>query len=310
MPFQRTVNQNIPLAVAGDFASANPRATAIAGEGGLVSGPAGLTAGRFAWLIPGSSALDTNGTIVTNFGQGGVKPYGFFARKQAQALITSYLAESGNLVPGGFPVALFTAGDFWATVNGSTPATVGAAVYASYADGSIYIGAAPSGPTGTGSLGATFTATGTGVNLVVTAVTGLISVGDTISGTGVPAGTTIIAQQSGTPGGAGTYTTSVATTAAAATVTSFGVVINVTAVSGGLLVPGLAISGTGVPAGASIASQVSGATGGVGVYTLNVPATAYAASTALTTVGGILTSFIASSVAAVGELCKIHNWGN
>lgn len=309
MPFQNRVNLYLPLAVAGDFASANPRATALAGEAGLVAGPAGVTVGKFAWLIPGSSALDVNGTVVTNFGQGGIKPYGFVARKQASALITTYLAETSNLIPQGFGVALFTAGDFFATVNGQA-STVGAAVYASYLDGSIWIGAAPTGAAATGSVGSTFTATASGANLTVTSVTGLISIGDTISGTGVPVGTTILSQTSGTVGGAGVYVTSVATTAAAATVTSFGNVLNVTAVGSGTLAPGQAISGTGIPTGASIESQVSGAIGGIGVYTLNIPATAYAASTAVTVSGGILTSFIAQSVANVGELCKIHNWGN
>ena len=308
MPFQNRVNLQNPYAVAGDFASANPRASALAGPGGFVAGPAGVTVGKFAWALP-SALADTDATIVTNFGQGGLKPTGFVGRQEASALITQYLQEYNNLIPQGFGVTVFSAGDFFATVNGAA-ATVGAQVYASYADGSIWIGAAPSGASATGSIGATFTATGSGTNLTTSAVTGLISVGDTISGTGVPAGTTIVSQTSGTPGGAGVYVTSVATTAAAATVTSFGSVLNVTAVSSGVLAPGQAISGTGIPAGASIESQVSGAVGGVGVYTISTPATAYAASTAVTVAGGILTSFVAQSVAAVGELVKIHNWGN
>jgi hypothetical protein len=53
----------------------------------------------------------------------------------------------------------------------------------------------------------------------VSSVFGVITVGDTISGTGIPAGTTITGQTSGTTGGAGVYTTSVATTASAAAVT-------------------------------------------------------------------------------------------
>lgn len=55
--------------------------------------------------------------------------------------------------------------------------------------------------TGTGN------ATGTST-LTMTAVTGTILLGATVAGTGVPAGTTITAQQSGTVGGAGVYTTS------------------------------------------------------------------------------------------------------
>lgn len=300
MPFQKTVNQYNPPAVAGDFASANPRATVFAGEGAFIAGPNGVTVGRFAWVA-------ADGRTVNNFASGNGKPTGFVHREQ-QALITQYLAEASNVIPAGFPVTLHSEGDFFATIMGSTASTFNAAVYASFTDGSISIGSAPAGQSATGSIGATFTATGASANLTVSAVTGLISIGDTISGTGVPAGTTILSQTSGTTGGAGVYVTSNNTTASAGTVTSFGVVLDVTAVSSGLLNPGDAISGTGVPANATIASQVSGAIGGVGIYTLNVPATAYAASTALTGVGGVQTSFNAKSANAVGELAVISTW--
>lgn len=306
MPFQGAVNLANPIAVAGDFATANPRSTVYAGEAGLVAGPLGVTVGKFAWVLP-SPLADSNGTIVTNYGEGAVAPAGFIHREQ-QALITQFLAEFSMLVPQGFPVVLHNGGDFFAVANGQA-AVPGSQVFARFSDGAVFIGAAPAGATATGSIGATFTATATGNQLAVTAVTGLISIGDTLAGTGVPAGTTIIAQVSGTTGGAGTYTTSVATTAAAATVTSFGDVLNVTAVTGTLAV-GDGITGTGVPTGATIASQVSGAVGGVGVYTLNIPATAFATSTALTVAGGILTTWVASSVANVGELVVISKGVN
>jgi hypothetical protein len=64
-----------------------------------------------------------------------------------------------------------------------------------------------------------------------------------------------------------------------------------------------------MPTNAVISSQISGAGGGVGVYRLSVPATAYAASTAIAAVGGVLTNFVCRSVAAVGELVKISTWG-
>lgn len=304
MGFQTRVNAFNPIAVEGDFASANPRATILAGEGALVAGPNGVIVGRFAWV-------SADGRTVTSYAEGSVLQPGFVHRNQ-QALIEAYLQEFSMQVPQGFPVTLHSAGDFFAKVNGQA-AVNGSTVYARYSDGAIFIGAAPSGATATGSIGATFTASagsGSAANqLTTSAVTGLISVGDTISGTGVPAGTTILSQTSGTTGGAGVYVTSVNTTAAAATVTSFGVVLDVTAVTGTLAV-GDAITGTGVPSGATLASQVSGAVGGVGIYTLNIPATAYAASTALTVVAGILTKFVAKSVAAVGELVKISTWGN
>lgn len=67
--------------------------------------------------------------------------------------------------------------------------------------------------------GATFTGTGSGTNLTASAVTGNIAIGDVISGTGVPAGTTIVSQTSGAPNGAGVYVTSVATTVSGGAVT-------------------------------------------------------------------------------------------
>ena len=61
-----------------------------------------------------------------------------------------------------------------------------------------------------------------GTSLPVTGVSGKIQLGMTVTGTGIPAGTTIVAQTAGTtPGGAGTYKTSAATTAAAAASVTF-----------------------------------------------------------------------------------------
>ena len=299
--FQKQVNLQQAPAVAGDFASSNPRAVALAGQGALVAGVGGVTVGKFAWI-------DDDGNTVLSRGTGNRKPHGFVHREQ-QALISTYLAESGNLIPAGFPVTLHNQGDFYATITGSTAATaLGQAVYATYATGDITIGSAATGASVTASMGATFTATGTGTSLVVTSVTGLISIGSEISGTGVTAGTTIVAQVSGTTGGAGTYTTSAATTASAATVTSFGNRLNVTAVGSGTLAIGDPVSGTGIPSGAVINGIVSGS-GGVGVYTLDIAATAYAASTTVTVTAGVDTGWTVQSLAAVGELVKISTWG-
>lgn len=296
--FQTAVNLYNPLAVAGDFASSNPRATVLAEEGALVAGPGGVTVGKFAWVSNG---------VVTNYATHANGPDGFVHRDQ-QGLITQYLQDASMLIPQGFPVVLHNAGDFFAVNKGPVASAIGQNVYASEADGSIYTGSAPSGASATGSIGATFTATGTGTSLVVTSVTGLISIGDTISGTGVPAGTKIVAQVSGTTGGAGTYTTSAATTASAATVTSFGNVLNVTAVGSGSIAVGDSISGTGIPAGAQIASVISGGGSAPGVYTIDIAATAYAASTTVTVTGGVETNFVVGSVCAVGELVKISTW--
>ncbi len=371
--FQRAVNAQPAPAVAGDFASANPRAVVLAGPGGLVSGDGGVTVGRFAWV-------HSDGITTQNHSTTAVEPTGFVHREQ-QALITAFLGESSNVIPVGFPVTLHSAGDFWAVNQGPGTSAFGDTVYANYSDGTIQCGTiqtgssvtAAMGSTNTGSLGSTFTATGTGTSFVVTALTGYLAVGDTISGTGVTPGTTIVAQTVGTTGAAGTYTTSAPTTSAGDTITSFGrtvkttaqtglitigetisggagfpvgatvtaqvsgttgstgvytisapgtaytasatgvttfgVNLNVTAIGSGTLAVGDPVSGTGLPTGARIASQVSGTTGGIGLYTLTLPATAYAASTTVTGVAGVATAFKAKSVAAVGELVKISTWG-
>lgn len=70
---------------------------------------------------------------------------------------------------------------------------------------------------------ASFTGTGSGTTLTAASVTGFIRPGDAVTGTGVPAGTTIVAQLTGTIGGAGTYQTSAATTSSGASLTSGGI---------------------------------------------------------------------------------------
>lgn len=371
MPFQTRVNDKNPLAVEGDFASANPRAVTLAGEGAFVAGAGGVTVGRFAWVAD-------DGVTVRNYATNTGHPDGFVHR-EGQALITTYLDDASMTIPEGFPVTLMRAGDFFASVAGASGATKNAAVIADRSDGSVNFAMPTSasatgsmGATTTASLGATFTATGSGTTLIVTSPTGYISAGDTISGTGVPANTTIVSQISGTTGGAGSYLTSTATTASSGTVTSFGdkvyatsvtgyisaddavsgitgltgatVVsqvsgttggvglyqvsspgtvyaasasgktfygthLHVTAVASGSLGVGDEVTGSGIPSGAVIASQVDGTPGGAGNYILSTAASAYAASTTVTGVDGVATNWYAESAAGVGELVKISTYG-
>lgn len=304
MGFQTKVNQFPAPAVEGDFASNNPRSVVLAGPGGLVCGAKGVTVGRFAWVSP-------DDVTVNNFGAAPAVPDGFVHRDQ-QGLITAYLQEDSMLVPEGFPITLHRTGDFWAKNNGPAALAKGAAVYASYEDGSIW-SAAPAGASFTASLGSTNTAslgstsTGTAVvgnpyQITLSAVTGLVSVGDSLAGVGITAGTQIVSQISGTPGGAGVYELNDQNTAAAATITSFGDIIDVT-VSAGLISIGDTVSGgAGFPVGATIVSQVSGTAGGVGVYKLSAAGTAYVASAAgVTTFGNVLNvTAVASGVLAPG----------
>jgi hypothetical protein len=129
--FQSQVNLQQAPAVAGDFASANPRASVVAPEGGFVAGSAGVIVGRFAWI-------DTDGKTILNTGSG--KPDGFIHREQ-QALISTYLAESSNVIPVGFPVTLMRTGDYYALVTVAS-AEKGEKAFAKLADGTMQPAAA------------------------------------------------------------------------------------------------------------------------------------------------------------------------
>ncbi len=132
--FQSVINQYPAPAVEGDFASANPNASLLSGEGALVTGTAGVTVGRFAWAVAG---------VVSNAGSG--VPSGFVHR-EGQASIVTWLAESSMLIQAGREVTLMTRGDFWART--STVATVGQKVFASLTTGQIQTGAAGATITG------------------------------------------------------------------------------------------------------------------------------------------------------------------
>lgn len=201
MTFQAQVNLQPAPAVEGDFASANPRATVLAGAGALVAGANGLTTGNFAWVASGAAS---------NNGVGA--PAGFVHRAQ-QALITAFLAETSNVIPAGLPVTLFRAGEFWDKF--AAGATIGQKVYAYYADGTAYAAATGTPPTNTGVV---TTATNTTLT-VTTAPAAPIAIGQPVSGAGIAAGTYIIAFDTGT-GGLGTYTLNQATTASASGVTA------------------------------------------------------------------------------------------
>lgn len=128
--FQTSVNLQQAPAIAGDFASANPRSSVVGHEGTFVAGAAGVTPGLFGWEVNG---------LVSNAGTG--IPTGFLHRHQAAALITTYLAETGNLIPPGFEVTLMKDGDYWVTITVAA-ATKGQKVFASLATGQIQPGAA------------------------------------------------------------------------------------------------------------------------------------------------------------------------
>jgi hypothetical protein len=62
--------------------------------------------------------------------------------REQQALITTYLAESGMTVQPGFPATLMKSGGFWVKNRGSAPTVVNQKVFANNTDGSSSTGAA------------------------------------------------------------------------------------------------------------------------------------------------------------------------
>ncbi len=148
--------------------------------------------------------------------------------------------------------------------------------------------------TGVASVTAAIAAT----TMTVSAVgSGALFPGQTISGTGVTTGTTIVAQLTGTAGGTGTYQVSISQTASSTTIsaTSTQGVLTVSAVSSGTLAVGQVISGTGVTAGTYITAKLTG-TGGTGTYVVSVSQTA--TSTTITA-GAVSVTFDSVSSAFV-----------
>jgi hypothetical protein len=237
--FQQTVQLQQAAAVAGDFASANPRASVVSHEGALVAGALGVTVARFAWATLAGLVSNTLVGATTN------KPTGFVHRQQGAALITQYLGEVSNLVPTGFEVTLMATGDYWVAplVN---QAVIGQKVFANTGDGTIQ--AAAAGATIAGFSGTASFATS--VMTVTVASSGAVKVGDLVTSSGVAAGTYVTSFGTGT-GGLGTYnlsTTPGTIAAQAATTTSY--------IETDFTITGFPVGGTGAVGELSVMSRV------------------------------------------------------
>lgn len=268
--FQTFTNQLQAPGIAGDFASANPRATLLSsqayGQTGFVAGPNGLTIGLFAWIDTATYR------IASNSGPGA--PAGFVHRA-AEGLITAYLTAFGMTIPAGFEAGnIFDAGDFFVVNNGTTFASPGMKAYANNTTG-VASFALTGNPTAAGSgTASTIAANTSSVTgsiaddiLTVTAVgSGSVRVGTIFTGTGVASGTQVQSQLTGTTGSTGTYTVSprdqtVASTTLSGTYSTLTVGGTVT----GTFAVGQTLTGSGVTAGTYIAALGTG-TGGAGTY--------------------------------------------
>lgn len=307
--FQTSATYNPSPAVEGDFASANPRTSVLAGPGGLIAGSSAIV-GRFAWAT--ASAIDADGApaVLNSFGSG---PITGFIHRENQALILNYLQEFGMTIPAGFPVTAMSTGDYWVKNNGTTQALPGMKAYANYSNGAATFAATGTvaGATATASsiAAATSSVTGSISNniLTVTAVgSGTLYPGTTISGTSVASGTMIVSQVTGTAGGIGTYTVSIPEqTVASTTISGTYGVLTVGGTVTGTFGVGNTLSGTNVVAGTYIASQLTGTTGGAGTYV--VSNNTVVSSTTITSATNVETKFVCRTSGLPGELVKISS---
>lgn len=186
--FQTFVNNELPIGVAGDFASANPRASVVGGPGAYVAPAAGVNVGVFAWFDP------TTG-VASNYYK--ANSFLAFIHRENQGLITAFLGFASVQVQQGRPVTGQTRGDYYA--NFASGAAVGQKVYANPVNGVAT--AANTGGSVTGSYTATTVTSGvmttTDANLTGTAA----AVGQVVTGGTLPEGTSI-----GSSGGTGSGT--------------------------------------------------------------------------------------------------------
>ena len=204
MPFQKSVNTYSSPAAEGQIASGNPKAWYVAGPNAVLSGANGLTVARFAWATPvtaGETAerADSNALLVAA-GASRV-PDGIVVNEQ-QGNIQLVLQESGMSILPWQVVELMTRGDVWLKTPAGVTAVRKQKVFANMTDGSISVGAAGATVSGT-AVTASFA-----TNVMTVTVGSNIKPGSAVVGAGVPANTYVVAQLTGTAGGAGTYSLS------------------------------------------------------------------------------------------------------
>ncbi|MFM0141742.1 gp53 minor capsid family protein [Paraburkholderia sp. RL18-085-BIA-A] len=262
----------------------------------------------------GQTAYANNSTGAVTFGTAGSPPTSASVTGSIAANTTSAGSIALNSVTGslsvvaGVPTLTVTAVTTGALAPGQTLSGTGvdpATTIVSQTSGTtggagVYVvSVAQTVASGTiTSSGATLTVGGT--------ITGTFLVGQTLTGTGVTAGTTITNAISGT-GGAGTYAVSIAQTTTSTAITASGGTLTVSAVGSGALVLNDTITGSGVTAGTYISAFITG-TGGAGTYAVSAGQTV--ASETITVAAGTATKWVAASINAPGELVKMTTWMN
>lgn len=303
--FQTFVNTHMAPGVVGAFASMNPRAVALAGPGAFVADSAlPVIVGYFAWATPSDGKA--YGAQKSNSQLG-------FVGNEGQTVITDFLGVSRLSIQAGFPVTLYTHGDFWAQVAGGA-VTVGAEIYADALTGQPTVSSTTF--SGTGSISDGSGGAGTILDVTV-ATSGSLRVGDVLVGSGITTGTKITAFGTGS-GGVGTYTVDIsqddhtggaftvaavdtsfkaqtaapaAATASQCTLDDQGVLTVGGSITGTIEIGDghdVVVNGTGVPANTFIASQLTGTAGGAGTYQTTSLGTTISSNTAMTFTTGTL----------------------
>jgi hypothetical protein len=144
--FQTSIQVTQAPGQAGDFASMNPRHSAISVPGGFRAGPNGLTIGVFAW------ADTVTGSILSNTGTG---PVTAFIHRTNQATLIGVGMGPGpessyTIMPNKGVGEMFSGGDFFCVNAGTAATTIGMKAFASLSNGTVSF-AAP-GATVTGSV--------------------------------------------------------------------------------------------------------------------------------------------------------------
>lgn len=223
----------------------------------VANGASGKGSGYFAGF---NGSNKTPGKIFfTQYNAAAVSAYLWGGNAAAVLTLAQLQSLSGSLtaVVDGYPHVI---------------SSISLASYGSFSAAAAAIQAAFTNPTEssfTGLIGATATGNGSGTNLTLSSTVGLVSIGDSVSGTGVPANTTIVSQTSGSTGGNGVYVTSNATTSSGASLTISSTVLDVTVDADHTIAVGQTVTGAGVAAGTIITAQLTGTSGQAGTYRIS-----------------------------------------
>ena len=207
-----------------------------------------------------------NGTTIQRAGTG-VRYNTTFGQYEGYDLNTGVWSSIGGGATGGAGNQVFYENDQVVTANYTIASDKNASTTGTITidpiifTGTINDGGILAGNTLTVLSAASFTASIAGNIMTVTVMSpgsGVIGIGQYISGTNVGASTKILSQLTGTPGDTGTYKVNLAQTVTSTTITT---------ITSGILYLGAVISGTGITAGTTVTAFGTG-TGGTGTYTV------------------------------------------